>query len=77
MAQQLGDSRKTNNNGANHEFSAGAERMDVSPGLMKRCWLRFLAGPKVPPGPALVMILTLSLLLWAGLIWLVYRLFWL
>jgi hypothetical protein len=77
MAQQLGDSRKTNNNGANHEFSAGAEQRDAVPGLMKRCWRRFLAGPKLPPGPALVIILTVSLLLWAGLIWLVYRLFWL
>lgn len=36
---------------------------------------RLFVGRRLPPGPALAVMVTLSLLLWGGLVYLVYNLF--
>jgi hypothetical protein len=72
MAQQPGSTRKADGNVAGYEAAPGTGLEDAAPGPVARRWRDFLTGPRLPSGPALAVIALASLVLWAGIIWLLY-----
>lgn len=72
MARQLGSTRKVDGNAAGREAASGTGLTDAAPGPVARRWRAFLAGPRVPPGPVLAILVLASLVLWAGIIWSLY-----
>jgi hypothetical protein len=73
MVQQLGGTRKADGKVAGYKAAPGTGREDTAPGPVARRWRDFLAGPHLPSGPALAVMALASLVLWAGIIWLLYH----
>lgn len=72
MAKQLGGTGKVDGSDANCGLAPGVGRETAAPAPLARRWRAFLTGPRLPPGPALAVIIVVSLLAWAGIIGLFY-----
>lgn len=74
MVKQLGSTGKVDGNSANFGLAPAAGRENAISARLGRRWQAFLAGPRLASGPALLIIVLVSLLAWAAVIGLFYYL---